>query len=162
MRNVDHVIFTKSIRKIYMYVGMVKHINIISLKGWIFATVINFNRQIQGLLFSFDCQPPALHWLRQQFHVVFCIFAFFVPPVFFFKASNSMSYFCDKQRSIRSKRCLQVLVNSSGKSWKNPDMSLIILFASIDWMWSLTVHVEGLPALLFERKPFEKGKLGGV
>ena len=72
MRNADRVILTKSIHNIY--VGLVKHMNIISLKGWILATVINFNRQIQGLLFSFDCQPPALHWLRQQFHVVFCIF----------------------------------------------------------------------------------------
>ena len=72
MRNANRVILTKSIHNIY--VGLVKHMNIISLKGWILATVINFNTQIQGLLFSFDCQPPALHWLRQQFHVVFCIF----------------------------------------------------------------------------------------
>ena len=112
MLNADHVILTKSIHSIY--VGLVKHMNIISLKGWILATVVNFNSQIQGLLFSFDCQPLALYWLRHQIHVVFCMLHFCTSSVSF-KASNSMSYF-----------------------------------------------VEGLPALLFERKPFEKGKLGGI
>ena len=81
MLNAEHVILTKSIHNIY--VGLVKHMNVISLKRWILATVVNFNRQIQGLLFSFDCQPPALHCLRHQFHVAFLHFAFFVPPVFF-------------------------------------------------------------------------------
>ena len=49
----------------------------------LYSTVVNFNRQIQGLLFSFDCQPPALHWLRHQFHVVFCMFAFLYLQCFF-------------------------------------------------------------------------------
>ena len=80
-RNADRVILTKSIHNIY--VGLVKHMNVISLKRWILATVVNFNRQIQGLLFSFDCQLLALHCLRHQFHVVFCMFAFLYLQCFF-------------------------------------------------------------------------------